>query len=1062
VTGAYTATYYPTDVDNYTSAQVSISVTVNASAPVVTWPSVSSLVYGQTLADADLTNGSAINVYNSALTVPGHFVWSTPIVVPVAGPTQNELQFIPDDATKYTTVSQNRQVYTVKATPVVTLNEVSTDTYGKTLANRPLSYNSASNVISHRTIEETIAVTGSISWNSTSIIPTVANNDYVATFTPSDIANYNTVVFNVNVPTTKATPIVSATVAAYSYGQTLPVNAPTLTSAVNPVNNSLVLSGGQLVWNSIDQLPVTGAYTATYHPTDVDNYTSAQVSISVTVNASAPVVTWPSISSLVYGQTLADADLTNGSAINVYNSALTVPGHFVWSTPTTVTAAGSTSNVLQFIPDNSSNYTTITNNVISVYTEKATPVVTLNAVSTDTYGKTLANRPLSYSSVNNVVSHRSSVETLIVAGAIAWNNNTTIPTVANNDYTATFTPSDINNYNTVVINVNVPTSKATPVVNGAAVAAYTYGEALPAKTITVTNVVNPNNASIVLTDGTITWNSIDVLPTTGGSIHTATFTPSSTDVANYNPAVFNVNVTVNKANPAVTWPTTTAITYGQTLSQVALTGSHYAVNTINNADVPGTFVWASATTVTPSNTNTAYRLRFIPTDLVNYYTDSTMINLIINKAVPTVNWGTFSTITYGASLSNVTITDETAVNPITGLTITGGTFAWINPTIQPNVNNSGFVRTYTPSDAANYESVQSPLLPVVVNKANPVIAQTSSPYVITYGQVLPTITATATNAINSASVNGNYEWNYTEEHLPQAGAVAPYQVRFTPMGIDAENYNIVDHAFNVQVNKAKPVVIAPTASSLVYEQTLAESLLTGGSAMNSYNNDDVAGTFTWELPTTIPNAGSHGYPVVFVPQDQNNYVNSDPIDVVVEVAKKHIDILISNLEHIYDGNQKEATFSDAEGRVDLTGMIDAKYYQGNTNILIADQAPISVGSYRVIATILPTENYEGCDTAVLIINKNASKMSNPEDEVEIVNAIIPGMNQYFKIRDYEQMKPIKVRMINANGNQVYQSDNYTNNFDMSNLPKGTYFYTVTFTLKGNEYTKTGRVEVVRK
>jgi hypothetical protein len=60
------------------------------------------------------------------------------------------------------------------------------------------------------------------------------------------------------------------------------------------------------------------------------------------------------------------------------------------------------------------------------------------------------------------------------------------------------------------------------------------------------------------------------------------------------------------------------------------------------------------------------------------------------------------------------------------------------------------------------------------------------------------------------------------------------------------------------------------------------------------------------------------------------------------------------------------------------------------------------------------------------------------------------------------MMPIKVRMVNANGNQVYQSDNYKNNFDMSNLPIGTYFYAITFTINGTEYNKTGRVEVVGK
>lgn len=536
---------------------------------------------------------------------------------------------------------------------------------------------------------------------------------------------------------------------------------------------------------------------------------------------------------------------------------------------------------------------------------------------------------------------------------------------------------------------------------------------------------------------------------------------SPVDLTNFD-ILATASITVNKVSQLlITWPTTTAITYGQTLADVSLVGTHYAINPINNSYVPGTFVWASATTVTPSNPNNAYMLRFIPNDLVNYNTDSTMINLTINKAIPNVNWGIFSTITYSESLSDIQITNQSAVNPITGNSISGGTFAWINPNIEPNVNNSGFIRRYTPIDLANYEIVESGLLPVLVNKANPQITQTNSPYIISYGQMLPIITATAVNAINNASVNGTYEWMYISDRLPQAGVAAPYQVRFTPLGIDAENYNIVVNPFSVQVNKTKPILIAPTSTSLVYEQTLSESDLIGGSAMNPYNSELVSGIFAWVLPTTIPDAGNNSYPVVFIVQDVDNYYNSDPINVSVKVDKKHIDIAISNLIHIYDGSPKNATFEDALGIVDLTGMIDAKYYQGNTTTLISG-SPIQVGSYRVIATILPTENYEGCDTAVLIINKNVLDLENPEDDIVIVNAIIRGMNTYFRISDYDQLMPITVRMMNANGNQVYSSDNYTNNYDMSILPNGTYFYIVKFTVNASEYTKTGRVEVIGK
>jgi hypothetical protein len=50
------------------------------------------------------------------------------------------------------------------------------------------------------------------------------------------------------------------------------------------------------------------------------------------------------------------------------------------------------------------------------------------------------------------------------------------------------------------------------------------------------------------------------------------------------------------------------------------------------------------------------------------------------------------------------------------------------PSIEPNVNNAGFVRTFVPVDGNNYLTVVSQQLPVVVNKATPVLTQTSSPF----------------------------------------------------------------------------------------------------------------------------------------------------------------------------------------------------------------------------------------------------------------------------------------------------------------------------------------------
>ncbi len=1067
---SYLATFRPQDQINYNTQIVSIPVVVLPKKPIISWPSVASLTYGQIVNDAVQTGGSAVNPNNTTMAVAGNFVWETPNALPVAGIASYKMIFIPTDNSLLADTS-SIQITTVKATPVITITSfVADDLYGKTLAQRGLPTANAHNVINHKTGTINSALAGgTISWVSSTTRPTVNQEIYFVNYTPADQANYNSVNnIPVSVVTEKTTPVVIlAPFVAYNYGQSLSTQILQIASEQNTsvVPALTIIPSGTVAWNEPNTIPTNASiHQVNYTPFDGINYNNVVLNVTTTVNASTPVVSFPTASNLTYGQILADCDLINGTAMNSYNSE-SVAGTFTFVSPTTLTSAalnnGNSANQVIFTPNDLTKHTILTGSV-NVYTAKATPEVTVNVLATDSYGKTLLQRPAT-ATAKNMISHRAGIVEDLLTGSIVWNSPATIPTVAQDNYTATYSVTGANaaNYNTVTVEVMVPTTKATPVINGAAVATYTYGQALPAKTITTTSIVNPNNSALVLTGGTIAWNSIDVLPITGTNVHTATYTPSGSDVANYNPVVFDVNVTVNKAAPVVTWPMATEIIYGQSLDQVYLTGSHFAVNMNNNADVPGTFVWASPTTVIPSNPATTYKLRFIPTDLVNYSSDSTMIDIVVNKANPAVNWGTFAPITYGESLNDVAITNSSAVNPLTLLPVSGA-FAWTNSSIEPNVNNAGFVRTFVPTDLNNYLSVESNQLPVVVNKANPILTQTASPYIITYGQVLPAITATAANPNNNAVVNGNYEWNYAEDHLPQAGVASPFDLKFTPTGMDAENYNIVNTTFNVQVNQAKPVLVAPKASSLVYEQTLAESTLTGGSAMNSYSNDAVSGTFVWVSPTTVPDAGDLSYPVIFVPQDKDNYLTSDPIGVVVHVAKKHLDIEIYNLVHIFDGNQKEASFRDAAGIVDLTGLVDAKYYKGNTNVLIPSIAPIDAGSYRVIATLIPTANYEGCDTAILIINKNAASMTDPEAQVEIVNAIVPGKNQIFKIRDYEQMMPITVRMVNANGNQVYMSDNYKNDFNMSNLPKGTYFYALTFKINGNDYNKTGRVEVLGK
>ena len=104
-----------------------------------------------------------------------------------------------------------------------------------------------------------------------------------------------------------------------------------------------------------------------------------------------------------------------------------------------------------------------------------------------------------------------------------------------------------------------------------------------------------------------------------------TYTP--TDTVNYNSASGTINVTVNKANPSVTtWPTASAITYGQTLASSTLSGGV--------ATPAGGF--AFTTPSTKPNATGLQPVTYTPTDTVNYNPTNGTVSVTVNKASQTL------------------------------------------------------------------------------------------------------------------------------------------------------------------------------------------------------------------------------------------------------------------------------------------------------------------------------------------------------------------------------------------------------------------------------------------
>jgi hypothetical protein len=220
----------------------------------------------------------------------------------------------------------------------------------------------------------------------------------------------------------------------------------------------------------------------------------------------------------------------------------------------------------------------------------------------------------------------------------------------------------------------------------------------------------------------------------------------------------------------------------------------------------------------------------------------------VNKANATITWPTASAIIYGQTLADSTLTG--------GVAIPAGTFTFTTPTTAPNAGTAPQEVTFTPTDTVNYNPATGPVS-VTVNKANPSVTAWPTASAITYGQTL----ASSTLSGGVATPAGAFAFT-APTAAPNAGT-APQEVIFTPT--DTTNYNTTTGTVSVTVNKANPSVTAwPTASSIIYGQTLADSTLTGGVSTP-------AGAFAFTTPTTVPDIGTSSHEVTFTPTDTTNY-----------------------------------------------------------------------------------------------------------------------------------------------------------------------------------------------
>ncbi|HEV7920766.1 MAG TPA: carboxypeptidase regulatory-like domain-containing protein [Thermoanaerobaculia bacterium] len=256
---------------------------------------------------------------------------------------------------------------------------------------------------------------------------------------------------------------------------------------------------------------------------------------NVTIAKGTPAITWTPGSPIVYGTPVGAAQL---------NATADVPGTFVYTPASgTVLNAGTYTLSVVFTPTDAANYNnaTATRQLVVL---KATPVITWNPASPIVYGT-----PLGAAQLN---------ATADVAGSFVYAPPSgTVLNAGPQTLSATFTPTDTANYNSVTATRTITVNKATPVFSNLSAPTIVVGTAsttLSGKLLAGT-LVPPGSV-------TITVNSVTQTATiqADGSF-SATFTTTALVVGTYTinfsyPGSANFNTASATSALKVTYATT--------------------------------------------------------------------------------------------------------------------------------------------------------------------------------------------------------------------------------------------------------------------------------------------------------------------------------------------------------------------------------------------------------------------------------------------------------------------------------------------------------------------------
>ena len=842
-THTLSADFTPQDQTNYQGVSKTVTLKVKA-IPVITWPAPAAITYPTILTATQL---------NATANTAGSFVYTPPFGTLLDAGTQTiSVTFSPSNTADYVDESATTTIEVLKATATIDWPNINPITFGLPLSGLQLN-----------------ATTSAIGGGSFTYAPpygTILNagtHTLTATFSPNPPYNYHPATATREIVVNKAYPVVywQGDLAPIVYGTPLDAaqlyatspNAGTIT--YDPPAGTLLEAGLRTI-------------SMTFTPDDPANYHTVTYQKQIAVDKQTTTITWNEPAQIAYGTALSAAQL---------NATATQPGTLTYDPPAgTVLTAGPHQLSVYFAPT-SPNYYGGTR-YVTLLVEKRTPVITWSNPAPIVYGTALSNTQLNVSANvpgaltytpaagmvlgagtqllvvtfepsdpanNNAASASTTIVVNPAAPVVSWANPPnivygaalsaaelnatanvpgtfeysppwgTLLTAGPHALSVTFTPTDAANYTTATAGASITVDRATPAITWANPAGITYGTALSGTQLNAATTI-PGTFAYSPAAGFV----LDV----GNRTLSVTFTPD--DAANYTAAGTTVTIAVGQATPGITWPASSAITYGTALSATQLNAT---------ANVAGTFAYNYSTgTVLGAGSHTL-SVAFTPSDTANYTSAAANVTLDVNKATPVITWNTPNPVTYGTALSSTQL-NATANVP--------GSFAY-NPAAGAvlGAGSQTLSVTFTPNDTANYDTAVATVT-LAVGKASPVLTW-PLPANITYGTALSSTQLNAT-----ANVPGTFAYAPAAGTVLAAGPQSLF-VAFTPT--DSANYNETSLWNGIFVAKAALTIQTDNATK-VYGQALPAFTASGTGFVNGDSMASLSGTLSFSTSATATSA----------------------------------------------------------------------------------------------------------------------------------------------------------------------------------------------------------------